>query len=310
MARDHQVPQFYLRNFQIPSQPGLIYSYKRKLKPLPLSVRKVAQEEDFYDLKDPSNPLPRDNVDAIFKMSEHEASRIIGKLLTASSFSLSKEDFGHLIWFVALQAFRTRFAREAVANHELALEDRRFQKLAQDKDAYTKRGQDEADEAELELRERSRQAFLSGDIYLTLVRGGNTEDHLMGIQLGLVKKLVPMLGRKHWRILETDDSRPFITSDHPVVTIPSPRHHPGMSVGYTTGWILLPLSPKRALLITNEWFPNEVMIITQEKMREYQWYIITRCYQSVFSHVLCEEYQKILDTTVEGEVIRVYLPEE
>jgi hypothetical protein len=207
-------------------------------------------------------------------------------------------------------AFRTRFSREAVANLTLALEDRNLKKLAEDKEEFTKARENMPPGSTPELRERARQALLSGDIKLTLVRGGNTEDHLMGLQLATTKALGPILGGKYWHILETNMASPFITSDHPVVTLPSPSHRPGMSVGYADGWILFPLSPQRAVLITNKRYSKKTMMVTQEKMREYRWYIITRCYQSVFSHSVDRSVQKILDKTEEGEVIRVYLPKE
>jgi hypothetical protein len=310
MARNHQVPQFYLRNFQIPANPGLFYSYKRNLRPKPLPIAKVAQGEDYYDLKTPTIPLPVDNVDKIFKMSEDAAAPIIRSLITASRFDLAPEDFGELIWFVALQAFRTPLARESMANLNIAFTEREFKKFATDKEAFATLKRTGGDQ-DSELREKARLALLNDELRLNLKRGGQTEDYLMGLQLGIVNKPAPILGRKFWHILETTNARPFITSDHPTVLLPSPQYRPGMAVGYADGWLMLPLSPKRALLLTNKRYSKDVMAIKkEEKMREYKWYVITQCYQSVFSHHLEGEYQTILDSTVEGETIRVDLSEE
>jgi Protein of unknown function (DUF4238) len=51
MAKDHFFPQFYLRNFQIPAEPGLIFEYRRNEAPKAVAIKTVAQEEDYYDLK-------------------------------------------------------------------------------------------------------------------------------------------------------------------------------------------------------------------------------------------------------------------
>jgi hypothetical protein len=51
MAKDHYIPQFYLRNFEIPGRTGWVYSYRRGMKPLPKAIRSIACEEDYYDFK-------------------------------------------------------------------------------------------------------------------------------------------------------------------------------------------------------------------------------------------------------------------
>lgn len=303
MSRDHHVPQFLLRNFQIPEQPGLIYSYKRNLRPRPLSIRNIAQEENYYDLRDSSIPLPVDNVDALLRTSENDTSPIIEALLTASSFSPSPEEFGQLIWFLALLAFRTPLAREETASIHTAITSREFKKFAEDKGAFLKLDTRECDEATLKLKEQARQALLNGDIKLSLKRGDKTEDYLMGLQLAFVQKLAPILGRKYWHIIETGNLRPFLISDHPAVRMPSPRYRAGMPLRFAEEWVLFPISPRRPLLLTNKRYSKQVLTITEAKMMEYQWYIITGCYKSVFSHMLNAEFQDVLNTTKEGETI-------
>jgi hypothetical protein len=132
----------------------------------------------------------------------------------------------------------------------------------------------------------------------------------MGQGVYIAQELAQILYKKHWHLIESDNSRPFLTSDHPVVLLPARHHKPGMPVGYYDGRIMLPLTPKRALLMTNNPLKNQIIKIGEEKMRELQWYTITRCYQLVYSHIESEEFQQILDGTEEGEVIRVYLPDE
>jgi hypothetical protein len=127
-----------------------------------------------------------------------------------------------------------------------------------------------------------------------------------GVVMG--QELAKTLYKKYWHLIETDNPRAFLTSDQPVVLLPDHHHRPGMPVGYYDGRIMFPLTPKRALMMTNRPLENQIIQIAEEKMREYQWYTITRCYQLVYSHMENEEFQQILDGFPEGEVVRVYLP--
>lgn len=309
MAKDHYIPQFYLRNFEIPSCKGWVYSYKRKMQPKPKAIRSIACEEDYYDLKIPHEELPVDNVDNILKLTENSSSPIISKLLTASSFSLTPEEFSDFIWFVAMMAIRTPFFREYMVNFATAWTDREFKKFAADKDAFNALDHKDGKERNPELREQARQALINDELDLNLVRGGQSEDWVVGLQLDQAKTFVRIFNSKYWHIVESDSSRVFVTSDHPVILTPSPYHGPVPRIGNLEGWFLFPLSPRRALLLANEKLGNKVIQLSRDKMLEYQWYTITRCHLSVFSHLLSKDFQKVLDQTEEGELLGPELPD-
>lgn len=303
MARDHYIPQFYLRNFEISSNKGWVFSYKRKTRPRPKAIRSIAYEEDYYDLKVPHEELPIDNVDRLLKLTEQSSSPIISKLLKDPSFSLTPEEFSDFIWFMALMAIRTPFFREYLANFATAWTDKEFKKFAEDKEAFMALGTKDGAENEPERREAARQALLSGELILDLKRGEQSEDWLMGLQLDQANTFVKILASKHWHLVESDNSRVFVTSDHPVVLTPSPYHGSAPRIGNLEGWFLFPLSPRRALLLANEKLGSKVVSLGREKMLEYQWYTITRCHLSVFSNLLSNDFQKILDQTEEGELL-------
>src|SRR5712692_6868212 len=108
--------------------------------------------------------------------------------------------------------------------------------------------------------------------------------------------------------METASSLSFLTSDKPVVDMPVPDHPRGETWGFANGNILLPLSPKRALMFAVRGdgssairFRTNVLQVHRKRMPEIQFYIITQCRSAVYSHVLSKEFQRILDSTEEGK---------
>jgi hypothetical protein len=308
MAKDHYVPRFYLRNFQIPGQPGLIYSYARNKKPIPITIRKVAQEEDYYDLKRDDPTVDKEGVDKLLWMTEDKAAPIINKFLSTPPSKLTGEERGHFCWFVGLLAIRTPFMREQVASTQIALRNRDFKKMLKD-DAEFQKLLSQHPESDAEELKEARQAFLNGDLELTFGRGGETEDWLMAQQLRLSQELTKIIQQRYWNIIETDNWRVFLTSDNPVVTVPVSRDESPSAFGYLNANILLPLSPKRALFFTHKPLAPKVIPIKEGRMRQLQFYTITQCNKYVYSHIKVKEFQRILDKTEEGKVFEVTIPE-
>jgi hypothetical protein len=250
MAKDHYVPQFYLRNFQIPTEPGLIYLYRRNVAVRKITIRKAAQAEDYYDLKRDDPTVDKDGVDKLMGMSERNAAPIIQILLTAPSLTLTEDEKSHLSWFVALLGSRTPFIRETIASIQLAIRNRYIKKMLRD-DQEVAAIINEHPEQSPDSIEKACEAFLNDELKVTFGRGGETEDWLMAQQLQFANILVDVLRNKHWNLIETNNSLSFLTSDNPVATMPSPFHPKGAQFGYVDGDVLLPISPKRALWFTN-----------------------------------------------------------
>lgn len=308
MARDHYVPQFLLRNFQIPGKPGLVYLYRRNKPPREMSIRKVAQEEDYYDIKSDDPSMNKDMIDKLLFMSEDTAAPILNKLRTASLQDLSNEDIVNLSWFVGLLACRTPGVRETIASINTGISRREFKKMLRTETEFEEILRRHPDMS-AETLEEVRRAFLAGDIVMDLKRGGETEDFLMGQQLQFAKNVVDILQKRDWILGETTCSFSFLASDNPVVTLPLPGHPRDAGWGVANGDILLPITPKRALLfvISRESTLNgfrlrqNIMPVSRTKMPELQFYIITSCKSAVYSHVLSKEFQRVLDITEEGK---------
>jgi hypothetical protein len=91
--------------------------------------------------------------------------------------------------------------------------------------------------------------------------------------------------------------------------MPTIRHTPAMHFGYGDGNLLVPLSPQRAIMFTDKpWGRQKIVYIFENKMAEFQFYTITQCQKSVFSHINSQEFQGILDSTEEGKIHEVTLP--
>ncbi len=310
MARDHYVPQFYLRNFQIPNKTGWVYSYRRRRRAEPIAIRTAAQEEDYYDLKRHDPTVDKDGVDKLLWLSENNSSKAIAELLTGSLDSLNGADVGYLSWFIGLLAARTPFAREALRSHQEAFMNRDLKRMLRDNGEFQKLLEAHNDKDPQEL-ETARKAFLDGDMTLEFGRGGETEDFLMAGQLQFADMIVDILQRKFWTLVETNNARPFITSDNPVIVMPTIHHTPQMPLGYADGDLLVPLSPKRALIFKHRpWGGGKIVSLHERKMAECQFYTITQCQKSVFAHVEDGEFQATLDSTEEGKIHEVHLPPE
>jgi hypothetical protein len=314
MPRDHYVPQFYLRNFQIPGKPGLVYLYRRGKPPREMSIREVAHEEDYYDLKRDDPEVDKNATDKLLMFSERTTAPIITRLLSTSSPSLTDDDIGYLSWFVGLLGSRTPAVRETIASIHLGIGNKEFKKMLRDEAEFEELKKRHADMT-VEQLEQVRTAFLDGDIYMDFKRGGETEDFLMAQQLQFAEVLVDILQNRDWVLMETASSLSFLTSDNPVINMPLPDHPRGETWGYANGNILIPLSPKRALLFV----PRDsdfngirlrkgVLQVQRERMPELELYIITQCKSAVFSHVLSKEFQRVLDSTEEGKAQTATVP--
>jgi hypothetical protein len=310
MANDHYVPQFYLRGFEIPKKLRWIYSYKRNHTPKAIAIKSVASAVGYYKIEKDALTIPDDTVDKIFSIIESDVAPIVSRLRTDPTLSLTKEEKGTLATFIALLAFRTPFARTVMRNLDAAQAKRDLKKIAADKDEFHRTSKHIEPGTPPEKVEEYRLMIFNFDdnFKISHTECGENEFYFMAQGINIAQDLAYILFDKYWNLIESDNSRVFVSSDHPVVLLPDNHHRPGMPVGYYDGRILFPLTPKRALLMTNRPLKNQIIPITEEKMREYQWYTITRCYQLVYSHMESEEFQRILDSTVEGEVIRVYLP--
>jgi hypothetical protein len=132
MAKDHFVPRFYLRNFQIPAEPGRIFQYQRKKNPEAVEIKGIAQEEDYYDLKADAPQVKKDLVDRLLGKAEKSSAGVLQKLLEAANIKLTSNERGYLAWFIALLAARTPFQRNRFASLDIALREVGIKEMLKD----------------------------------------------------------------------------------------------------------------------------------------------------------------------------------
>ncbi len=285
----------------------MIYEYRRKEAPQKVAIKGAAQEEDYYDLKRDDPKAKKDLVDRLLGRTEIASAGILQRFLTARSFNLSVKEKAYLAWFVAFLAARIPFQRNRFLSLDIAMRERGIQEMLKDQRNIEDILQSHPEISRDEL-DKGVQALLKGDVYLELKRGGETEDYLMGHQIGLASNLVDILHRKQWNLIQTD-SIPFMTSDNPVVTMPSP-YSLRPKWGFTDGDVLLPLSPERALWLTNRYYAQTVLTIPEDLMPKFQFYTIAYCDTSVLAHAILKEVQEVLDSTEYGYVYKVTLPKD
>jgi hypothetical protein len=303
-----------LTNFHIPRKSGRIYLYRRGKPVREIGIRRVAQEADYYDLKRDDPEADKDAVDKLLLVSERTAAPIIKNLLSTTSPNLTNDDIDHLAWFAGLLGSRTPAVRETLASIHIGIGSREFKKLLRDEGEFEEIKSRHADMT-IEQLEQARKAILNGDVFLEFKRGGGTEDFLMGQQLQFAQILVDIIQNRDWILMETSSSLSFLTSDNPVVNMPVPDHPKSERWGYANGNILLPLSPKRALLFAVRYSDfqgirvwNRVVEVQRKRMPEIQFYIITQCRSAVYSHVSSKEFQRVLDSTEEGKAQTATVP--
>jgi hypothetical protein len=308
MANDHYVPRFYLKNFQIENQPGMIYSYMRGMKPRALSIKKVASEEEYYTLKSDGVLVDRNFPDEFLTLLESNTAPVLKKLLTAQDFDLYLSEHFLLAWFIAYLANRTPFARKRLINADKALWKKRIRRVARDKETFhslIRRDPQFSDKAPDELEGHRLALLHKFDENLILGHSGPVDDHFLEVAFKLSEELWPILLMKKWMILECPTSQVFVTSDNPVILLPPPGYFEGMRVGFDNAPILFPLSPKRALLISNL-KGRGVVRVWGTKMDEMVSQTITYGHKSVFSNINSQDFQEIFDSIPEGEITKAY----
>jgi hypothetical protein len=313
MANDHYVPQFYLRNFAIPSKPKFVYSYRRNTKLSPRPISRVASAPDFYKVRWETNPeLEPESLDRVYSYSESFSASIISKLLSGDENKLSGSDWGHLTWFVALLAGRVPLMREQYKNLLIATRKRDIKAFASRKEEFDEFAREFDLGLEPEEIEQRRQALLNFDKNLIISVGndGETDYNLKGAGMALASPIQAMLAHRRWHLLESSGVRNFVTSDNPVVKLPPPGRRSEFGWGYHNSPLLVPISPRRAILIDDQLRSTGVVKVSREKMVEYIFYIVTQAHKSVFASNASAEVQKMFDKTVEEALTEVYLNSE
>lgn len=214
----HYVPQMYLRNFSENGKSigGYIIKERRFIPDVP--IRKTCQRDYLYGKSQ--------EVESWFCSLEQQWSQIIRKIILDEDLLLSKDEWSLLTQFIALSDLRTGYVADKMDD----LLSKQFQIHL-----LTRRQAGEIDFTDDQIK-----AMHVGAEVPNLVALQNVNYYLE-----LLGDLVPVL-------IVNKTSRPFITSDYPVIKynylFTTRRYYRSYGYGQIGIQIFLPLSPRFCLL--------------------------------------------------------------
>lgn len=308
VANDHYIPRFYLKNFEIPNRRGHVFVYQRGRKPKVRGLKRIASASDFYKLKAEQFDTNRNAPDQFLTRMESDAAPIINRVLTALKLRLTNEEIGVLAFFFGYLAVRTPVMRERALNAKKAITLSILKTVAEDKEGYIRFALEHDLAKTEEEAESYRQGTLDAEKNLVISLGGDVEDFSLQQAFRSGEMVTQSFLRKHWILVEAPLKTFFMTSDNPVVVLAPVSLRRGMVVNYFNASVLIPLSPARALLLSNNIATDGVWAPSPAEMSSLVRQIIFFGYQNVFAHRSSQRIQELLESVPFGGITKVPLP--
>ncbi len=308
--RCHYVPQFYLRNFAISGKPEYVYAYRRKAKPFKTKIGAIAAKNNLYIFRDKKTGKKSDEIEKMFAWLEGLVAPIIDKIVNQNSFSfssLSSQERGILSEFIAYLHTRNLSFRERQKNLHSAGIKMMMKIKAGDKEVFKQ----DIKKAKIKIKsdkeiEELRQSILDFDKHFKIGYGKKNDDYFLKQALLLSLELSPIIFRKEWHLLESDN-RVFITSDNPVSLIRPENLPPFYGVGFMNGHIAVPLSPYKCLLLKNGKGGAERLKINRDNVNFFNGHIMFYAHKFVYSNLLSKDIENVFNKTKEGASERVII---
>ena len=306
MAKDHYVPQFYLRNFEIknpisPIQSKHIYQYERKKVPKAVAIKKVAQELNFDTFEETEEGLDANTYNKLLKASEDISPSIISEILHNSVFSISDKHKEALSWFIALLIIRTptahQFLKKDILNfYETILQPKIQRDCVFSKQEIYKRLRLEQPDILDEEVEDVIKLFLEKSFTWEFQDNDNNKAYLRGFGVANLDFVVNDLMSKNWHLLEIEDDSSFITSDNPV-SILFPRIETSQNRSYCDCPIFLPISSKKAFYIHQYKFAGKTVLINENQVSYFLRETIKHADTYLYSNTKSVELQKLFGSS-------------
>lgn len=264
--KDHYVPQFYLDDFSIEGPDNKdphIYQYMKD-KIVPARIKDVASEKHFYTFKNKETGEPNREIDDFFTKIESNASSPLKKIIKGETLDLTDQEFEHLSIFFAVLAVRTpgfikaqeSFAGEAIKEF-YALDSMNKEKL--------KKRYDEVGIAFTDQELDEQQKFILEKNYT--VSFNDSRAYFLGNGLKVACELAEWYyQRKHWHLIISDSPTVFVTSDNPISIYRPIYVPPVQNAGYGNGTLLIPISPKYALLLRDLPLKQKIIKLSSQKI--------------------------------------------
>jgi len=305
VAKNHYVPQFYLRNFSPTKGGDDIIVYKRNEKPFRSNIINIASSNDFYSVKDEKTGKKDTTIEKFFSQLEGAAKPIIEKLICEKNADMTEDNRIVLTHFMGFLFVRNQVFRQKTKNFYSEIMKQTIAFGAHNKEYFHEMLKKATGKNLTKSQmERTREFALKGEYDI----GYENDDHFIGATLSLAKDIMPIFWGKHWKIITTKTSRSFVTSDNPM-SLARPRDYiksPFGGLGLLEADIFLPLSPDTVLLCTNnkEW-PN-IIEIKREWVDSTNRLTAQFAQKFLLADIESQDISMVFNNTNEGDSTKVY----
>lgn len=301
MPNDHYVPQFYLKNFSIPDS-NQIYVYRRNRDIFKTNIRKIASVNNFYTFIDKKKKRNR-NLEKQFSVLEADSAPIIKRIINTEKFNLNDKEKNILSNFITFLFVRDiRFRKKTKDIHSNIMKKSQKILLEQNKDAYRRLSERAGISFKNDSEFEDYCEFIAKEKYdLTF----ENEDYFLAFAVDLGNDLVKYIFAKSWNLFLSEKSSFFITSDSPVSLIKNSKLPDFIGLGFLNDLILLPISPKKCLFLSND-FDNDGKIISlkDEKVKLVNTNTMIFSDISLFSNYISEEIKNSFNAVNKEESIK------
>lgn len=282
--------------------------YRRDRKPQVRGVKSVGSARDFYALKAEEVNIGRNAPDEFLTRMESDAAPIISRVLAAPKLKLSNKELGVLAFFFGYLAVRTPVMRERAINAKKATWLSILKTVAEDKEGYIRFALEHDLAKTEEEAESYRQVTLDPEKNLVTSLVGDVEDFSLQQAFRSGEMITQAFLRKHWILMEAPPTTFFMTSDNPVVVLAPGNLRPGMTINYFNASVLIPVSPRRAFLLSNNMATDGVWVPSPTEMNKLARQIILFGHERIFAHRLSHRIQELFESVPFGEITKVQLP--
>lgn len=275
MARDHYVPQFYLRNFAPSQKPNQIYQYRKGERPKLAAINRVACEMEYYP----------ERVDRILTRQEKESAQTIKRLLDSDRIDIDSKQRQRLSAFMGTLGNRTPSTQEKLhTQHTFIVES--LEDFFCDKEDFIRSQRALGYSGTDEELESIRLGLVEGSKESYLVREPSKSDAgLTELALDIAKDTAAIIERRNWHLLESTTSRVFVTSDNPMLISRPESESFWRVIGLRPGSLVLPLSPKRCLVIDDLKGGDTLIPINREKVDQINQFVMLNADKAVFANL-------------------------
>lgn len=252
----HYVPQLYLGGFA--NAEAMVCYDKVNARAYPISIRKAAQESNFYEIPSTPQHVIPDNLveDALARLEGVWAPLLTALICAADAGKITCEQLLEFSPFLAIQWIRTKSYREATFESAM------------------KQGQVLVDDLV-----RVNFPGMKGKLRFSIKKSGMAAIQAQHIfDPKVVEKMAESLDQHIWVVGINNTEHPFYTSDHPVVRRGNRMIGNRLGVGFNDPGIefAFPLDSRHILLIMErthftEWkqYDNRVLVLTPEQICDY-----------------------------------------